>query len=428
MEYVTLIAGIILGAGICYILLRNSGKSRESLLQSRLDDLNNRLKSLQDEMAMKENALLELTRDSSFQKAENKSLIEKLQEQKQEFLKLNEHFSTEFRNLANEILEEKTKKFTEQNKTNLDTLLKPLSEKIKDFEKKVEETYDKESKQRFHLSEEVRKLAELNKIISEEASNLTRALKADSKTQGNWGEMILESILEKSGLSKGREYHVQQTFKDEEGNDIRPDVIVEYPGQRYVVVDSKVSLSAFERYASATEEEEKAKALKEHLQSVRNHVNGLSQKAYQEIYGMKSLDFIMLFMPVEPAYMLAVQHDPELWNFAYNKRILIIGPTNLIAALKMISSLWQQEYQNRNAREIAKKSSDLLDKFYNLLKDLEDLGSKLRSTRSSYDEIVKKLSSGKGNLIKRAKDIEELGAKSVKTIPRAFEEGLEEED
>ncbi len=386
------------------------------------------LSEVKEQLQSKEKELLDITSRASILETEKSNLTEKLSEQKDQILKLYGQMNIEFKNLANEILEEKTKKFTLQNRESLDAILKPLSEKIKDFEKKVEETYDKEAQQRFSLKEEVKKLAELNQKISEEAGNLTRALKGESKTQGDWGEMILESILDKSGLVKGREYLTQQNIKDAEGKNQRPDVIVQYPGDRYIIIDSKVSLKAYEKLCSSDDEKEKEQAMKDHLSSVRNHVLSLSRSNYQDLYDVKSLDFIMLFMPVEHAYLTAMHNDPELWSYAYEKRIILMSPTNLIASLKMISSLWRQEYQNRYAREIAKKSGDLLDKFYSMLEDLMDVGNKLKATQKSYDESIKKLHTGKGNLIRRTEEIQNLGARATKNLPRELKEKMEGEE
>ena len=300
-------------------------------------------------------------------------------------------------------------------------MLKPLGEKIRDFEKKIGDAYDKEAQQRFSLKEEVKRLAELNKKIAEDAENLTRALKGDSKSQGNWGEMILESILERSGLAKDREYVVQPSFQGDDGRRMQPDVVVTYPGNHSVIIDAKVSLTAYERLVDAPGPELREKYLKEHLNSIRNHITELSNKNYLDIYQVQSLDFIMMFLPVEPAYLVAIKEDPEIWNYAYDRRILLISPTNLLAALKMIASLWRQEHQNKNALEIARQSGDLPDKFYALLSDLNDLGNRLKLTQKSYDDAINKLSEGKGNLIRRAQRIEELGAKTKKKLPDNFQ-------
>ncbi|MCD4773732.1 MAG: DNA recombination protein RmuC, partial [Bacteroidales bacterium] len=375
----------------------------------------------------KEKLIIELNKDLATKNANFANLTEKLSEQKKEVDNLQERFKTEFKNLANEILEEKTKKFTEQNKSNLDIILKPLSEKIKDFEKKVEETYDKESKQRFSLKEEIKRLEELNQQVSNDTINLTKALKGESKTQGNWGEVILESILERSGLVKDREYFVQQSFTDEKGKRLQPDVVIVYPGNRSLVCDSKVSLTAYERYVSAENDTAKESALKEHINSIKNHVNELSQKNYQDIYQLKSLDFVMMFLPVEPAYLVAIQKNSELWNYAYDKRILLISPTNLIAALKMIESMWRQEYQSKNVMEIARQSGDLYDKFVGLFEDLVDVGKKLNATKTSYDASMNKLYTGKGNLVKRVEKIRKLGAKTSKELPQNLIDRMEDE-
>jgi len=375
----------------------------------------------------KDASILGLNNNLTTSVTEYNNLQKKLDEQKADIEKLQEKFRVEFKNLANEILEEKTQKFTEQNKIKLDEILKPLGEKIRDFEKKVEETYDKESKQRFSLEREIKNLTDLNQQISKEASNLTNALKGQAKTRGNWGEIILESILEKSGLTLDREFFIQQSYTNEFGKRMQPDVIVAYPGERNVVIDSKVSLVAYERFASAETKEEQELAARDHLLSVRNHISDLSSKNYQDIYALKSLDFVMLFMPIEPAYMLAMQHDPNLWNWAYDRRILLISPTNLIAALRMIANLWRVEYQNKNAMEIARQSGELYDKFTGFLEDLQDIGTKIDATRKVYDASMNKLSTGKGNLIRRVENIKSLGAKAGKEIPKSLLDKAEEE-
>ena len=431
---------ILLVAGFILLWLRLTKTGKEDLradtdqLRKEVENLNTlrkvdeeRIRTLQEQSAQltqatveKDASILELNRQLSQKQAEYIALSEKLTEQKAELEKFQERFRTEFKNLANEILEEKSKKFTEQNRTRLEEILKPLGEKIREFEKKVDETYDKESKQRFSLEKEIRNLAELNKQISKEASNLTRALKGQVKTQGNWGEIILESILEKSGLVRDREYFIQSSHTTADGRRLQPDVIVTYPGDRNVVIDAKVSLVAFERYTSGETKEEQDSALREHVTSIRNHIVELSSKNYQDLYQLHCLNFVMLFMPVEPAYLIAMQYDPGLWNFAYDRRVLLISPTNLIAALQMISNLWRVEYQNKNALEIARQSADLLDKFVNFVEDLQDVGKKIEGARQSHDAAMNKLSTGKGNLIRRTEKIRELGARSAKEIPKTL--------
>jgi DNA recombination protein RmuC len=417
MDIVFLLTGILLGVLATWLIMKSriAGSERASAEKGQL--LTEQIAELKRTMSEKEKALYELTAQYSIRETELKNLNIRLQEQKQEMLAIGEKFNSEFRNLANEILEEKSKKFTEQNKINIDQILKPLGEKIKDFEKKVEEAYDKEAQQRFSLKEEVKRLAELNQQVSKEASSLTRALKGESKTQGNWGEVILESILERTGLRRGMEYTVQDSFNTEGNRRFQSDVIVHYPGERSIVIDSKVSLNAYENFVAAVDEKDKEIALKAHLVSVKNHINELASKNYQDIAEIKTLDFVILFMPVEPAYLLAIQSEPQLWSFAYEKRILLISPTNLVAVLKMIESLWKQEYQNRNVQEIARQGGELFDKFVGLMEDLQDIGNKLSQTQKSYDASMNKLTSGKGNLIKKAQDLQALGVKTKKNLP-----------
>lgn len=421
MEVLYLVIGLIAGGGIVYLVMRSLLAGRRQYMKEKVIGLEEETLALDRQIKEREAEMIRLTRELAVATTNHKNLKEKLEEQKTDISNLQDRFRIEFKNLANEILEEKSKKFTEQNRSNLDQLLKPLGEKIRDFEKKIGDAYDKEAQQRFSLKEEVKRLAELNKKISEDAENLTRALKGDSKSQGNWGEMILESILERSGLVKDREYIVQPSFQGDDGRRMQPDIVVTYPGNRSVIIDAKVSLTAYERLVDAPGPELREKYLKEHLNSIRNHITELSNKNYLDIYQVQSLDFIMMFLPVEPAYLVAIKEDPEIWNYAYDRRILLISPTNLLAALKMIASLWRQEHQNKNALEIARQSGDLLDKFYALLSDLNDLGNRLKLTQKSYDDAINKLSEGKGNLIRRAQRIEELGAKTKKKLPDNYE-------
>ncbi len=435
MEIIYLFVGLVIGALLLYFVTNNQFmkkhaglESENKTLQANEQFIKEKYNELNQQMLLKDDQILDLTAKLSARSTDLTHISEKLSEQKQDVEKLQDKFRIEFKNLANEILEEKSQKFTQQNRTNLDEILKPLGEKIKDFEKKVEDTYDKESKLRFSLKEEIKRLEELNQQVSRDTVNLTKALKGDSKTQGNWGEVVLENILEKSGLVKDREYFIQTSFTKDDGRRMQPDVIVTYPGKRNVVIDSKVSLTAYERYTSEEEEDKKEKAYKEHIVSLKSHINELSLKNYQDLYQLNSLDFVMMFLPLEPAYLLAVQRDPELWNYAYDKRILLISPTNLIAALKMVESLWRQEYQGQNVQEIARQSGDLYDKFKGLVDDLIEIGNKLKMTQKSYEASMNKLTTGKGNLISRVERIKKLGAKTSKSIPEKLLERLEEEE
>lgn len=393
-------------------------------LQRELDFITEKLKANQEELSSKTAEFNTINNELAGAKANVTSLTEKLETQKDEMKELNEKFSKEFENIANRILEEKTEKFTASNKTNIEALLKPLGENLDKFKNKVEEVYDKESKERFSLGEKVRELAALNQVISEEAKNLTRALKGESKTQGRWGEMILESILEKSGLVKNREYFMEHQLTDDtgkaivsdaEGKKMRPDAVIKYPDNRSVIIDSKVSLTAFTRYLDATDPDVQQLELAAHLASVKAHIVALSAKGYDDYD--KALDFVMMFIPSEPAYIAALQGDPDLWNFAYDKRILLLNPTNLITSLKLIVDLWKREYQNQNAIEIAERGAKLYDKFVGFVDNLKGVGEGLNKAQSKYDEAFKQLTTGNDNLVLQATKLKKLGLKPKKELP-----------
>ena len=364
--------------------------------------------------------------------AKNENLQILLETQKGEITKMQELAKIEFQNLANKILEEKTEKFTALNQTQLKNILEPFQEKINELRNKVGETYDKESKERFSLGEKVKELALLNQQISEDAKRLTRALKGESKTQGNWGEMILESILEKSGLVKGREYFLEHELRDEDnkalfsefsGKKMRPDAVVKYPDERNVIIDSKVSLTAFVELVDENDSDLYEIKLNQHLASVKNHIKQLSDKAYDDYD--KSLDFVMMFIPSEPAYIAAMQADPNLWNFAYDKRILLLNPSNLITSLKLVADLWKREYQNKNATEIAERGAKLYDKFVGFVDNLEKLGKNIDQAKSVYNEAFKQLSTGNDNLIVQTNKLKSLGIKNKKNLPQSLEESAE---
>lgn len=418
MDIFLFAAGLIVGGLAAWFIFRLIQKEKLSVFSEKSRFLEDALSQEQRKTAEKDTQLLDLQAKYSAAVADLRNMQEQLARQKSELEEVQKRFSVEFENLANRILEEKTKTFTEQNRTQLENLLNPLSEKIREFRDQVEKAYGTEREQRFHLGKEIERLVQMNQQLSDEARSLTRALKGDIKAQGNWGEVILEKLLENSGLTRNREYTVQERMADEEGSTLIPDVIVRYPGGRNVVIDSKVSLVAYEKFVAAEEEESRQQAIKEHLDSVRKHILELSRKDYQSLYQLNSLDFVMMFMPVEPGYHLALQQDPELWQYAYQKRVLLMSPTNLLAALKLIESMWRIEYQNRNAQEIARQSSDLLDKFNGFLEDLKDIGKKIDDAHHAWEESMKKLSTGKGSLLNRALKIQQLGARPKKEIPR----------
>ena len=324
----------------------------------------------------------------------------------------------EFKALANEVFESRQQAYKEESKEQLSGLLGPLSERIKDFEKRVEDTYSQESRERFSLIREVKNLQELNTKISTDAVNLTNALKGENKTQGTWGEVILERVLEKSGLEKGREYESQVSLRDEDGRRRQPDVIVHLPEGKDVVIDAKVSLTAYERYTSAEDETARSVALKEHIQSLRRHLKLLGEKDYQQLDGIYTLDFVLLFVPIEAAFGLAVQQDGELFSDGFEKNIVIVSPSTLLATLRTIQNIWRYEHQNRNAQEIASRAGALYDKFVNFVGDLETIGNRISSVQTAYNDAHKKLVSGRGSLITRAEGMRELGAKVSKSLPK----------
>lgn len=375
-----------------------------------LDQKNNEINTLRSE---KDFSSIELVKKNE----ELKNLHLKLKENKEEIGQLQEKFTKEFENLANKILDEKSNKFTIQNKENLQNILNPLQEKIKTFEKKVEDTQKESISMHSALKEQLSNLKELNAQMSKETLNLTKALKGDSKIQGNWGELVLERVLEKSGLEKNREYFVQQSFNNEEGKRIMPDVVIHLPDNKKMVVDSKVSLKAYEQYTNTENEQEKERCLKEHLNSLKRHIEQLSEKKYEDIYRIESPDFVLLFIPIEPAFAVALNEDNTLYNKAFEKNIVIVTPTTLLATLRTIDTMWNNEKQQRNALEIARQAGALYDKFDGLLKDLINIGKKIDATKTDYSAAMNKLVEGRGNLITSVEKLKKMGAKAKKALP-----------
>lgn len=337
-------------------------------------------------------------------------------------LEAKESLTDQFKNLANEILEEKSKRFSEQNQTSLGLLLDPLKLKIAEFQTKVEDVYVKEGRDRTALAEQVRQLMDLNQSLSLDAKNLTRALKGSSKTQGNWGELVLERVLEASGLRKGEEYDVQESHTRDDGSRAQPDVVIHLPEDRHLVVDAKVSLTAYEDLSTSEDECDRQAATKRHLESIRTHMRGLSEKNYQALYGLKSLDFALMFVPIEPAFMLAVSHDRELFMDAWQRNVLLVSPSTLLFVVRTVAHLWRQEAQNRNAQEIAKRGAELYDKLVGFVEDLESLGGRLKQAQKDYDAAHNKLTGGRGNVIRQAEMLKELGVKPSKMLPSAMVE------
>lgn len=350
--------------------------------------------------------------------AEYRSLEEKLSTQKAEMEELQKRFTIEFENIAHKILKRNTEEFTASNQKNISEILAPLKEKIVNFEKKVEETYEKGLKDQTDLRAELKKLYELNARISEEANNLTRALKADSKKMGNWGEVILERILERSGLTLGQEYEKQFSTENAEGRKIQPDIIVNLPDRKHIIIDSKVSLVAYEQLVNADNDEERARLVKAHIASVRAHIKGLSEKHYFSAKDLNTPDFVLLFVPIEASFSVAVQEDKELFSYAWDNKVVIVSPSTLLATLRTIASIWKQENQARNALEIARQGGALYDKFSGFVDDMLRIGNNLDTTRKSYDAAMNKLSTGRGNLLNATQRLKELGAKTTKEIPQ----------
>jgi DNA recombination protein RmuC len=378
-------------------------KGEADSLRHNVDTLQERIVCLTSELSEAETKLSE----------ERKSSLEKLEllgEARQEF-------TAQFKNLANEVLEDKSRKFTEQNKLNLDSLLTPLRNQINDFKQKVEETYDKESQQRVSLREAVENLSGLNRRMNEDAINLTNALKGQSKTLGNWGEFVLEEILQKAGLVKDREYSIRETLIAEDGRRSQPDVIVALPENRHLVIDSKINLSAYLRHSSSENEADAEAELRRHISAIRVHLKEMDRSSYQDHYKLNSLDFVLMFIPLEPAFIVAIRRDPTLFDDAFAKRIVIVCPSTLLATMRTVRNIWRQEDQKRNVLEIAKQSGALYDKFVGFVEDLSDIGVKLQQTQNSFDAARNKLTAGKGNLISRAERILRLGAKATKRLP-----------
>jgi len=411
-----LMIGIIIG-GLATALLYPHIKKQETvdrkqydLLASQLNELKQQLKSKNDDVEQLKIEKTRLEEQNKFLKKENEEKIEEVKN-------IQERLTTEFENIAGKIITQKSKELTEKQHEKLSTILDPLKTDLKAFEKKVAETYEKELRDNMSLKTEVKKLYELNSRISAEAENLTKALKGDVKKMGNWGEVILERILEDSGLTKGREYKREVADTNSEGKTIRPDVVIFLPEDKHIIIDSKLSLVDYERYVSCDDDEQRKRYLKAHVESMRKHIKGLYEKNYASAKNLNSPDFVLMFLPLESSFAAAIEGDAQLFSFAWEHKIVPVSPSTLLASLKIISSIWKQEKQTRNAVEIARQGGALYDKLVGLLEDLDKVGSSINVLQKNYNNALNKLSTGRGNLLSRAEKIRELGAKTSKKIP-----------
>ncbi|ALN62188.1 rmuC family protein [Lysobacter antibioticus] len=417
-------------------LVRDSGVLRESIgrvgaeLAKEQDSLRVARSNLEETERVRDRHAAEANR-LSVQAAELATQLDAERNQSQakiaQLREVREELTSEFKNLANDILEEKSKRFTEQNRSHLGLLLDPLQKKLVEFQSKVETVYDNETRDRTALGEQVRQLMALNQSLSDDAKNLTSALKGSSKAQGAWGELILERVLESAGLRKGEEYDVQESHNSEDG-ERRPDVTVHLPEDRHLVIDSKVSLTAYEEYASGEDDEQRARALKRHMDSVRAHMRGLSEKRYQDLYGLRSLDFVLMFVPIEPAFMLAVTNDRNLFMDGWQRNVLMVSPSTLLFVVRTVAHLWRQEAQNRNAQEIAKRGAQLYDRLCAFVADLEKVGDRIGQAKDSFDAARDKLSRNKGSVIRQAEMLKDMGVKPNKALPPKLVELSADED
>ena len=424
---IPIIFGIIIGGIIVFLFIKNrtvdnsSFEHPENFISKDLYEVEkSRLVSVENEIKEKENIIIDLKSEIAKKDENLSNLKERLDEEKNRLKEQHIQLKSEFENLANEILDKKSEKFVKQNEENLDKILDPLGEKIKSFEKSVQEKYENEIKGRSGLEEQIKNLTQLNQQLSSDAVNLTNALKGDSKTQGDWGEFRLEVLLEKSGLEKGIHFEMQVSLEDEEGNRKQPDCVVILHENRNLIIDSKVSLTAYEQFVNTENMEEKPFFLKNHSDSIKSHIKELTKKDYPKLYSINSPNYVLMFVPIEPAMTLAFQNDVDLYNFALSKNIILVSTTTLIATMSTVSYMWQQESQKKNVMEIARQSGALYDKFCNFVDDLKGIGKSIEQAGKKHDDAMNKLSSGKGNLVKRTETIKKLGAKTTKSLPQEF--------
>jgi len=440
MNGITIVSGIIglvVGGFLMWLLSRlkqhqQSGQMKDlevklAIVNERSENKTAQIDELKEKVERQETLYQQQQQNTETAKvkiAELNTLLEDERKLSQEKLTLLENaeknMTSAFENLSNKIMEEKSKKFTEQNKQNIDATLIPLREQLGEFKKKIEDVYDKETRDRVSLFNEINSLKSLNQQMSKDAINLTKALKGESKIRGNWGEVILQRVLEDSGLKNGREYEAQESYRDEHGKLFYPDVVVHLPDNKDVVIDSKVSLNAYEKFCAAEDDEEQKQALTEHLNAIRTHVSDLQDKNYDELVKINSLDMVLMFVPIEPALMLAFEQDKNLYHDAFKRGIILVSPTTLHMTLRIIHNMWRYEYQNKNTQEIAKRAGDMYDKFVGFVDALEDVGDKLDKAQSAYQTAHNRLADGKGNLVGRAEAIRKLGLQTNKKLDKAL--------
>ena len=429
------VIALFIGIYIGKILFSANAKSERAALEEKNNGLSFQIEELKTQLVTS-NSEKEIIRTEKeainiqLSKKENdfENLWERNKEQKDEVEKLQEKFTKEFENLANKILEEKSTKFTEQNKENMKNILSPLQEKIQLFEKKVDDTHKESIDYHAALRQQIIGLTDMNAQMSKETLNLTKALKGDSKMQGNWGELVLERVLEKSGLEKDREYYVQQSHTAVDGNRVFPDVVINLPDGKKMIVDSKVSLTAYEKYINEEDDSLKNGYLKEHVSSIKRHVEQLGEKNYHDLYEIESPDFVLLFIPIEPAFAMALNEDTTLYNKAFEKNIVIVTPSTLLATLRTIDSMWANQKQQENAMEIARQAGALYDKFQGFVDDLIKIGKKIDESKTEYGAAMNKLVEGKGNLITSVEKLKKMGAKAKKALPESILKRADNDD
>jgi DNA recombination protein RmuC len=429
------VIALAIGIYIGKLLFSANAKSERAALEEKNNGLSFQIEELKSQLATS-NSEKETIRTEKeainiqLSKKENdfENLWERNKEQKEEVEKLQEKFTKEFENLANKILEEKSTKFTEQNKENMKNILSPLQEKIQLFEKKVDDTHKESIDYHAALRQQIIGLTDMNAQMSKETLNLTKALKGDSKMQGNWGELVLERVLEKSGLEKDREYYVQQSHTAVDGNRVFPDVVINLPDGKKMIVDSKVSLTAYEKYINEEDDSLKISYLKEHVSSIKRHVEQLGEKNYHDLYEIESPDFVLLFIPIEPAFAMALNEDTTLYNKAFEKNIVIVTPSTLLATLRTIDSMWANQKQQENAMEIARQAGALYDKFQGFVEDLIKIGKKIDESKTEYGAAMNKLVEGKGNLITSVEKLKKMGAKAKKALPESILKRADNDD